>query len=201
MLVVACNTVSAVALDALRLELDVPVIGVIHPGAQAGVAASKTGRLAVIATAGTVASGAYAAAVATVDTRAELISLPAPLLVPLAEEGWLEGDVPQQVVERYLSPLGDRGVDALILGCTHYPLFRPVIEEVGRKLISPDLKVADSAEATAAELKRVLEARGLALTNRTGELRVMVSDLPERFGTVAARFLGEPVEDVEAIDL
>lgn len=101
----ACNTVSAVALDILRVELDIPVLGVIEPGAAAGVRASRLGRIAVIATAGTIASGAYARSAAQLDSRVEVFGEPAPLLVPLVEEGWTEGDVPMQVVRRYLQPL------------------------------------------------------------------------------------------------
>ena len=200
LLVVACNTVSAVALDTLRVELDVPVLGVISPGARAGASASKTGRIAVIATAGTVASGAYARASAAIDSRVELRSLAAPLLVPLAEEGWLEGDVPEQVIERYLSPLAGSGVDALILGCTHYPLFRTLIETVGRRVVGKGLVVADSAEATALELGELLEARGMRAPG-PGSLEVMVTDLPARFAAVAARFLGAEVPQVSSIDL
>lgn len=200
LLVVACNTVSAVALDTLRVELDVPVLGVISPGARAGVDASRTGRIAVIATAGTVASGAYARASAAIDSRVELRSLAAPLLVPLAEEGWLEGEVPQRVIERYLTPLAGSGVDALILGCTHYPLFRALIEEVGRRVVGPELAVADSAEATANELAALIASRGMSGSG-PGSLEVMVTDLPARFAAEAARFLGAEVPKVSAIDL
>ncbi|MFT5358255.1 MAG: glutamate racemase [Polyangiales bacterium] len=200
LLVVACNTVSAVALDMLRVELDIPVLGVISPGARAGVEASKTGRIAVIATAGTVASGAYGRAIAAIDSRIELRSLAAPLLVPLAEEGWLEGEVPERVIERYLSPLAGSGVDALILGCTHYPLFRGLIEGVGHRVAGPELVVADSAEATALELASLLESRDMAGSG-PGSLEVMVTDLPARFTAVAARFLGAEVPDVRSIDL
>ncbi|MFK7998467.1 MAG: glutamate racemase [Polyangiales bacterium] len=200
LLVVACNTVSAVALDTLRVELDVPVLGVISPGARAGVEASKTGRIAVIATAGTVASGAYPRASAAIDSRVELQSLAAPLLVPLAEEGWLEGEVPERVIERYLSPLAGSGVDALILGCTHYPLFRGLIESVGQRVVGPELVVADSAEATALELESLLETREMTASG-PGSLQVMVTDLPARFAAVATRFLGADVPAVTPIDL
>jgi glutamate racemase len=203
-LVVACNTVSAVALDMLRVELDVPVLGVVGPGARAGVVASRTGRLGVLATAGTVASGAYARAVAAVDTRAEVFARPAPLLVPLAEEGWVDGDVPAQAVRRYLEPLARDGVDALVLGCTHYPLLAPVIEAEARALCGPDVQVVDGASATAAELVELLAARELgAPTGVAGALRLLVTDLPDRFAEVAGRFLGAPVElgDVTQVDL
>ena len=201
-LVVACNTVSAVALDMLRVELDVPVIGVVVPGAKAGVAATHNGRLGVIATAGTVASGAYVRAVAALDSRVEVVSQPSPLLVPLAEEGWLEGDVPEKVVARYVEPLAEAGIDALVLGCTHYPLLRPVIEEVGRRLCGPKLEVADSADAAAVELEALLRDRDLCRTG-TGQLSIAVTDRPDRFAEVASRFLGEDVSTlpIAQIDL
>ena len=111
-IVVACNTVSAVAPERLRVELDIPVLEVIEPGARAAVAATRTGRIGVLATAGTIASGAYPRAVAQLSTRAEVVGQPAPLLVPLAEEGWTEGDVPRLVVRRYVEPLAKAGVDS-----------------------------------------------------------------------------------------
>ncbi len=200
-LVVACNTVSAVALDMLRVELDVPVIGVIGPGAQAGVAASRRGRLGVIATRGTIASGAYVRAVAALDPRVEVVPQAAPLFVPLAEEGWVRGEVAERVAEAYLAPLADAGVDALVLGCTHYPLLREVIETTGRRLCG-ELTVADSAEAAATELATLLRERGLT-HDGPGELRLRVTDQPARFGEVASRFLGADLEsfEVRQVDL
>jgi glutamate racemase len=202
-LVVACNTVSAVALPILRVELDMPVLGVIEPGARAGVRASRKHRVGVIATVGTVASGAYPQAIASVSTRAEVFQQAAPLLVPLVEEGWLEGDVPRLVARRYLEPLLARGIDALVLGCTHYPLLAPVIRAEAEAIAGASVAVVDSAEATADELAQLLEDRELARTAGPGSLSMMVTDLPSRFAEVAARFLGRDVEglDVSAIDL
>ena len=120
--------------------------------------------------------------------------------MPLAEEGWVEGDVPTKVVERYLEPLAGSDVDALILGCTHYPLFRPVIERVGKQLLTPTLSIADSAEATALELADLLEARDMRAAG-TGSLEVLVTDLPQHFETIAQRFLGGTIDSVDAIDL
>ncbi len=200
-LVVACNTVSAVALDMLRVELDVPVLGVILPGARAGVQATKTGRLGVIATRGTVASGAYVRAVAALDPRVDVLSRAAPLFVPLAEEGWVDGDVPRQVARKYLAPFASAGVDALVLGCTHYPLLRDVIEEIGAELCDT-LAIADSAEATAGELATLLAERELTHQG-AGSLAIRVTDQPAAFQQVASRFLGEDVASlsVEQVDL
>jgi glutamate racemase len=205
-LVVACNTVSAVALDMLRAELALPVLGVIEPGARAGVAASRSGRIGVIATAGTVQSGAYPRAAAEADRSRpiEVFMEPAPLLVPLVEDGWLEGEVPELVVRRYLRPLVGQRIDALVLGCTHYPLLQDVIARELAAQSGKALPVVDSAQATAAELAQLLQARGLSARERErGKLRMFVTDMPGRFSEVAARFLGHDLQglDISAIDL
>ncbi len=202
MLVVACNTVSAVALPMLRVELDVPVLGVIGPGARAGVAATRSHRVGILATAGTVGSGAYPRMIAATSTRCEVVQRAAPLLVPLVEEGWLDGEVPPLVVRRYLADLIAQDVDTIVLGCTHYPLLAPLIEREAAALAGAPVAIVDSAEATAEELAAVLEERGLAREGEGG-LDLMVTDLPDRFAEVASRFLGQELsrEDVAAIDL
>ena len=200
-IVVACNTVSAVAPERLRVELDIPVLEVIEPGARAAVAATRTGRIGVLATAGTIASGAYPRAVAQLSTRAEVVGQPAPLLVPLAEEGWTEGDVPRLVVRRYVEPLAKAAVDVVVLGCTHYPLLRAVIEDEVRSRIGPGVAVVDSARATADDVLSFLQARGLARPGGDGSVELLVTDIPRTFREVAARFLGEAVGEVEQVDL
>ncbi len=199
-LVIACNTVSAVAPDRLRVELDIPVLGVIEPGARAAVEASRTGRIGVLATAGTIASGAYDRAVAQLSTRAEVIGQPAPLLVPLAEEGWTHGEVPRLAAARYVEPLARAGVDVVVLGCTHYPLLREVIEGEARAQIGADVRVVDSAQATAADVRAFLHGRGLARTGQ-GSVELRVTDVPRAFREAASRFLGEEVAEVEQVDL
>ncbi len=202
-LVVACNTVSAVAPERLRVELDIPVLGVVEPGARAAVAATRTGRIGVLATAGTIASGAYPRAVAQLSTRAEVIGQPAPLLVPLAEEGWTSGEVPRLAIRRYLEPLARAGVDVVVLGCTHYPLLRELIEDEVRERIGPDVAVVDSAHATAQEVRSFLFARELARVPSSARptVQLLVTDVPGAFPETAARFLGDAVRDVEQIDL
>jgi glutamate racemase len=202
-LVVACNTVSAVAPERLRVELDIPVLGVVEPGARAAVAATRTGRIGVLATAGTIASGAYPRAVAQLSTRAEVIGQPAPLLVPLAEEGWTSGEVPRLAIRRYLEPLARAGVDVVVLGCTHYPLLRELIEDEVRGRIGPDVAVVDSAHATAQEVRSFLVARELARvpSGARPTVQLLVTDVPGSFPETAARFLGDTVRDVEQIDL
>lgn len=201
-LVVACNTVSAVALDVLRAELDLPVIGVIEPGARAAVAASARLRIGVLGTVGTISSGAYPRAVLTVSTRAEVCAHAAPLLVPLAEEGWLDGEVPRLAVRRYLEPLAAAEVDVVVLGCTHYPLLRATIEHEARDMIGAHVRVVDSAHATASELAALLHDRKLLATRTTlGEIDLLVTDRPRSFADMTARFLGGPPREVRVIDL
>jgi glutamate racemase len=201
-IVIACNTVSAVAPDRLRVELDLPVLGVIEPGARAAVAATKLGRIGVLATAGTIASGAYTRTVQTLSTRVEVIGQSAPLLVPLAEEGWTDGDVPHLAVRRYLEPLAKAKVDVVVLGCTHYPLLRPIIEEEAKAMIGAHVRVVDSAHAVAQDTHDFLNARGLANdAKRKGNLHLCVTDMPGSFADMAARFLGEQPHEVEAVDL
>jgi glutamate racemase len=202
-IIVACNTVSAVALDMLRVELDIPVLGVILPGARAAVAASHGEMVGILATTGTIASGAYPRAVASLSTRTEVRGNAAPLLVGLAEEGWIEGEVPRLVARRYLAPLIAAGARCVVLGCTHFPLLREAIEAEAAVLAEGrDVAVVDSAAATAEEVSSFLVERGQSATReRRGELELLVTDLPKSFATVAERFLGEPIEQVHQIDL
>ncbi|MDI3285703.1 glutamate racemase [Polyangium sp. 15x6] len=201
-IVVACNTVSAVALDMLRVELDRPVLGVIVPGARAGVAAAKGGAVGVLGTMGTITSGAYPRAVASLSTRTEVFGQPAPLLVSLAEEGWLDGEVPRLVSQRYLEPLVRAGARCVVLGCTHFPLFQRVIEAEAASLAGAPIPIVDSASATADDVAAFLAERGQRTTRSgRGKLELFVTDLPKSFSVVAERFLGEPLGDVHQIDL
>jgi len=202
LLVVACNTASGVALGELQARLDIPVIGVIEPGACAGVKATRSGRIGVLATAGTVASGAYERAIHSENDAMNVFARPAPLFVPLAEEGWVAGEVPQLAARRYLQPLADADVDTIVLGCTHYPLLSETIHEVAADLLGHDVAIVDSAEATAATLTDMLDASSTAL-ERPGSLQILVTDLPGEFGAAASRFLGKPLQglDIRAIDL
>jgi glutamate racemase len=199
LLVVACNTASAVALPALRERLPVPVIGVIEPGAKAAARVTRSGRVAVIGTPGTIASGAYEQALHALRPGLEVHSRACPLFVPLAEEGWLEGEVPRLVAEEYLGRgLLTGGVDTLVLGCTHYPLLTPVIARVA----GPGVSLVDSAHATAEEVARVLDAEGLLrLEPGPVDRHFLVTDTPRRFLEVGARFLGQPLESARQIDL
>jgi glutamate racemase len=201
-IVVACNTVSAVALDVLRVELDLPVLGVIEPGARAAALVAGADVIGVLGTAGTIASGAYPRAVAAASTRAEVIGQAAPLLVPLVEEGWIDGEVPRLAVRRYLEPILARGASVIVLGCTHYPLLRHVIEREAEAIAGRPVRVVDSAHATAEDVSTFLKDRGLlAEGSGKGDLELLVTDLPKTFSDVASRFLGEAVPRVNQIDL
>jgi glutamate racemase len=201
-IVIACNTVSAVAPEHVRAALDLPVLSVIEPGARAAVEATRNGRVGVLATAGTVASGAYPRAIAALSTRIETTSAKAPLLVPLAEEGWLEGEVPELAVRRYLAPMKDAGVDVIVLGCTHYPLLRPVIEREARDALGQDVRVIDTAYAAATDVCAFLAAReGLTTRTTAGSTRLLVTDRPQSFAEQARRFLGADADSIEAVNL
>jgi len=198
LLVVACNTVSAQSLPALAAALPIPVVGVIEPGAAAAAARSKGGNIAVLATPGTVASGAYQAALRRLLPLSSVVARACPLFVPLAEEGWIDGEVPRLVAERYLSDLRRGGIDTALLGCTHYPLLARVISEV----LGPQVTIVDSAEATAASVALLLEKHGLArTTGPSPRHKTICTDMPDRFRAIAERFLGRPVEAVELVDL
>ena len=194
LLVVACNTASAVALPALRAELAVPVVGVVDPGARAAARASRTGRIGVIGTRSAMASGAYPRAIAALRPDAAVTSRACPLFVPLAEEGWTDpaDEVVRLVARRYLAPLREAQVDVLVLGCTHYPLLKAAIA-----LELPGIALVDSAEAIAAEVLARLGDPG----GKVGTHRFFVTDLPERFTPVAGRFLGRPVDLAEHVDV
>jgi glutamate racemase len=194
LLVVACNTASAVALPALRAALPVPVLGVVEPGARAAARASVTGRIGVIGTAGTIGSGAYQAAIEALRPDAVVVARACPLFVPLAEEGWTDpsDEVVSGVVRRYLGPLLAERIDTLVLGCTHYPLLKAAIAAA-----LPGVALVDSAETVAAEVQALLPGT----TGRSDSHQFLVTDTPEKFLAVAGRFLGRPVEAAEHVDV
>ena len=196
LLVVACNTASAVALPTLESRYDVPVVGVILPGARAALAKSRNRRVGVIATEGTIASGAYQRALRSLDGGLEIYTRACPLLVPLAEEGWVDGDVPRSVVETYLGSLRRSGIDTLVLGCTHYPLLRPVIAEA----MGEGVTLVDSAEETAREVAATLATKGLARAGGAGSSSFFVTDVPDRFVRIGQRFLGTRVESAVRVE-
>jgi glutamate racemase len=204
MLVIACNTASAVSLYVLQEAWElVPVIGVIEPGARAGVAATRNGRIAVIATEGTVKGGAYARAIKRLMGEAEIVQQPCQVFVALAEEGWTASPATLAAVEHYLGALfsGPSAPDTLVLGCTHFP----VLAESIRQVIGDQVALVDSAETTASAVAEAL-ARASLMNNHAGgagAVRFLATDSPERFARVGAIFLGRPIDPaaVELVDL
>ena len=194
MVVVACNTASAHALDDLKKAASIPVEGVVGPGARAAVKASRTHRIGVLGTAGTVKSGAYERAIRALSRDAQVRSIACPLFVPLVEEGWFNHSAAALIAREYLAPIKGEDIDAVVLGCTHYPLLKPLLQaELGK-----NIKLIDSAEETAAAVARQLfEGQLEAPADNQATVRFVVSDAPEQFEKVGASFLGESVKGVE----
>jgi glutamate racemase len=196
--VVACNTATAHALPALRAEHDLPIVGVIEPGSRAAARATRTQRIGVIGTYGTIHSRAYERAITAESPGSAITALACPLFVPLVEVGWLDAEATRLIAREYLEPMTRAEIDTLVLGCTHYPLLKRVIGEV----VGSRVRLIDSAEETAAETAATLEASGLA-RNTTGapRYRFIASDAPERFLDVGQRFLGAAIDGVDTVTL
>ena len=196
-LVVACNTSSALALPAIEKAVDVPVIGVVAAGAAAAAKAAVRRRVGVIGTEATIRSGAYQAALKRRLPRVSVTAAACPLFVPLVEEGWWDDAVTTEVAHRYLAPLRGAKPDVLILGCTHYPLLKPVIQ----KVMGSSVALIDSAEETARQTKWVLAERNLRRLKGKGQHKFYVSDSPGTFVKLSQRFLGTTVRNVELKEL
>jgi len=207
LLVVACNTASALALPAIRKAIKVPVIGVIEPGSRAAVEIAQGANIGVIATEATVQSHAYAKAIATMGATGQVIERACPLFVPLAEEGWADSDVARNVANDYLSEFTGKSLGALVLGCTHYPILREVIgETVGRQV-----DLIDSGVATAHDVESLLDSSDLTHEDTPGLYQerqlcddldhFYVTDAAERFAKVAERFLGSAPSILEAVEI
>lgn len=200
-LVVACNTASACAIPALREAYDFPVLGVIEPGADAALKSSHSGHIGVIGTERTVASHAYTHAIAERDPHAKVHALATPLLVSLAEEGWFDHPATEATLLAYLAPwLSDPGVrqiDTLVLGCTHYPVFKPILKRVLGRLLDREVALVDSAEAIALTLQQTLGPAPL----HDGDIHLMATDAVERFVRVGGLFFPVGKAQVELVDL
>ena len=195
--VVACNTASALALPNLEPDfLNIPTWGVIEPGARKAAEVSRGGKVGIIATEATVRSDAYARELRRLRPDLEILSRACPLFVPLVEEGWHDDPVTEEVAQRYLAPLLEAGIDTLVLGCTHYPLLKPVLQRV----VGPDVILVDSAEAVAEVVAQGLAERGLEAGDQPPASHLCVTDAGEGFRRLATRILGEadlPLEWVE----
>ncbi len=186
MIVVACNTASALALPRLKETLSVPVLGVISPGAQAAVAATRNKHVGVIGTRATIKSGAYEHALRSLDSKVQTTALACPLLVPLIEEGWLQNEITDSVIRRYLDPLVQKEVDTLVLGCTHYPLLRDAI----LRFLGDRVRLVDSAENCAIAVRAMLDEKGLRASEKSkGSLEVALTDPPDAFLEIARKAL------------
>ena len=201
MVIVACNTASAFALEYLRETIDVPVLGVINPGVRTALANTRGGAVGVIGTSGTIRSGRYQEGLKGGGLDSDRILVQeCPLFVPLVEEGMMGHAMTVMAVEEYLQPLRDAGVDTLILGCTHYPAMK---EDIGR-FMGPDVNLVDSADALAAAAQDRLGVLGLLRRGddqRQGELEFYLSDIPWKFQEIGARFLGKPIHEVITVGL
>ena len=199
-IVVACNTASAFALDAIRDDFDIPIIGVIEAGAKVAAARTRNKRVGIIGTVGTVGSGIHAEYLRKLDPEITVFGKACPLFVPLVEEGWLHDPVTTEVAARYLKELQDKKVDTLILGCTHYPLLRSTIREI----MGEDVCLVNPAYETALELGRLLTEKGLSSTGAQQKefpYRFFVSDLADEFKEFANSILPYDVEMTKKIDI
>jgi glutamate racemase len=191
LIVVACNTVSAVAAHLLQVDFDIPVIGVIESTSLSAAGRSGSGRIGVIGTRRTISTGAYHRRITIADSRCEVFSNPAPLLVPLAEEGIVDGEIVSSALDMYLAVLLDRGIDTIILGCTHYQLFVPAIKAFIEGRLGRAIEVVDSSTCVADSAREFLDMRELLSGRPSGDAPdICVTDDPENFRQVGARFFG-----------
>lgn len=198
LVVIACNTATAHALTTLREELSVPVIGVVEPGARAAIRATSSGRIGVIGTVGTIRSGAYDREVRRLLPHARVFAQPCPLFVPIVEEGWADREATRLVAEEYLRPIREVDIDVLVLGCTHYPVLRPILSQI----LGPAIQLVDSAAETAAEVERLLRQQDLLRTAaEPPKHHFVVSDSPLHFRETSRHFLGEGITDIECFDV
>ena len=199
LLVIACNTASAVATEHLRSAHNLPIIDVVGPGARAAVSATRNGRVGIIGTEATISSGAYQREVRSLREDAVLFAEPCPLFVPLVEQGWVDENdtIVQMIVRRYLEPLLDSQIDTLVLACTHYPLLKKAIVQ----FMGDTITLIDSAEQIAREVETTLRDGNLLSTEPGAPPQYFVTDIPHRFAATGALFLGESLGDVELIDI
>ena len=198
LIIVACNTASSVALDNLRKQFDIPIIGMIEPGSKYALSKTKNGRVGVVGTHSTINNEAYSKKLKQLNSEIEVFEEACPLFVPLAEEGWTDHKATELIAEEYLGKLLKKEIDTLVLGCTHYP----VLIEVIQKIMGSEVTLIDSGTAAALEVETYLN--GIELrndSNQIGKHQYYVSDLPAKFKTIAERFLGTELDHIEKIDI
>ena len=194
-IVIACNTASALALPVVKNEFDVPMIGVINPGAKAAAGKTSSGKVGVIATTATINSDAYTNAIREINNRITVYSQPCPLFVPLVEEGWGGKPAAKLIIQEYLTPLKTADIDTLVLGCTHYPLLVNQIQE----FVSENVSLVDSATTCAKDLKILLEEKNILSDNNNAESTFFVTDMAARFSELGAKFLGKSLNAIKVV--
>lgn len=197
LLVVACNSASATAVDLLKSTLTIPVTGVIEPGVSASLSKSRENRIGVIGTMATVSSNAYQDSIFKQNDQVEVFGQPCPLLVPLVEEGWIDDNITRLTIHKYMDPLIGNKIDTLILGCTHFPVIKRTIQEE----IGSDITLIDSGEETAKVVRKMLKDLNIDRNKDTnGQVEFYVSDIPGKFDEIGTRFLGQPVVNANRVD-
>lgn len=195
-LVIACNSSSSAAFHLVRRRFSIPVISVIRPAVEESLGISAAGKIGVIGTAATIESRVYEEALHQKNPNVQVFVQSCPLFVPLVEEGWLDGGVAERVIEKYLSPLAQKGIDTLILGCTHYPLLRDEIQS----FFGPKVRLVDSAQPTVRGLTSLLRGKKLLYEGkRRAKFEIFTSDLPRNFRSVGERFLGEKLPPIKVV--
>ncbi len=198
MIIVACNTSSSFSLPTLRRRYDIPVIGVIEPGARGAVKATKKMKVGIIGTRATISSGVYESEIEEINPKIKITSQACPLFVPLVEEGWLKEGVTREIARRYLGPLKRKNIDVVVLGCTHYPLLKSAIHRV----LGKGVRLIDSARETARAVKKVIHEKDIYNRRKSkGNYRFYVSDEPRLFERIGSRFLGSKIVNIKKVDV
>jgi len=197
LLVVACNSVSAVAVDLLKSALNIPLTGVIMPGVEAAVKTTKNSKIGIIGTTATVTSGAYEKRIKSIDPNIDIYGQACPMLVHLVEEGWVDEEITRLTIIKYLEPLLEKSIDTIIMGCTHFPVVADLIQDV----VGPSITLIDSGKETAKKVKQMLDSSGLNRDKTSkGDFSFYVSDIPDKFDEVGTLFLGRPVVQATHVD-
>ena len=192
MIVFACNSASALALPELRTRFTIPMVGVIKPGAEQAVRITKSGRIGVIGTRATIGSGAYEREITHLSQNVRVFSRPCPVFVSLVEEGWIDHPATRLIAEEYLKPLMENEIDTLVLGCTHYPVLRPLLQEI----MGDGVNVIDSAWSCSVTVEKMLNNNLANESESQGKIRYFVSDMTDRFEELSSLFLGKPAREV-----
>jgi glutamate racemase len=197
-IVVACNTASSIAMKELKKNFDIPIIGMIEPGAEAAIQTTKNNRVGVIGTRATITNQAYSKKIKELNPNVDVFEVACPLFVPLAEEGWIDHKATYEIAEEYLKELRERNIDTLVLGCTHYPILSKIIQEV----IGENVELVDSGIAAAEMIKKELDRTNLYTNSHSiGNQELYVSDIPTKFREVAELFLGKTVNNVQKVEV